>query len=115
MDRELTAKLHELRPNSNHLVARHSVPLREPPKGPLRQIAPSLLVYQLSALPARPPCASCPSKEYRKTIVKEIRTGIDREHWRRLAEVAVVTAEIGTRNEGHTTGVMRQASCRRSR
>jgi len=41
--------------------------------------------------------------------MKEIRAGIDREHWRRLAEVAVATAEIGTRNEGHTTGVMRQA------
>src|SRR5208282_1620488 len=69
----------------------------------------------LSTLSASSPCASSTSKEYRKTIMKEIRAGIDHEHWRGLAEVAVVAAEIGTRHEGHTIGVMRQASRRRSR
>jgi hypothetical protein len=88
------------------------VPLQELPVSPLRQVAPFLSVHQLSTLFASGPCASSSSKEYRKTIMKEIRAGIDREHWRRLAEVAVVAAEIGTRHEGHTTGVMRQASCR---
>jgi len=47
--------------------------------------------------------------------MKEIRAWIDREYWRRLQKSQWSPAEIGTRNEGHTTGVMRQASCRRSR
>jgi len=38
--------------------------------------------------------------------MKEIQAGIDRKHWRRLAEVAVVTAEIDAGNEGHAAGVV---------
>jgi hypothetical protein len=85
------------------------VPLQELPVSPLRQVAPFLSVHQLSTLFASSPRASSASKEYWKTIMKEIRTGIDCEDWRRMAEVLVVTAEIGTRNEGHTTGVMQLA------
>ena len=105
MSSKEATQLCELRSDNKLLVTRGSVPLQELPVSPLRQVAPFLSVHQLSTLSASSPCASSTSGEYRKTIMKEIRAGIDREHWRRLAEVAVVAAEIGTRNEGHTTGV----------
>lgn len=81
------------------------MPLEELPVRSFAQVGPLFLIYEFSTLLAGSPCASSTSKEYRKTIVKKIRAGIDRKHGRRLAEVAVVTAEIGTRNEGHTTWV----------
>lgn len=114
VDCEQSAQLRELRSHKKHLVTRGSVPFDEFPIRPLGQLGPLLAVHQLSTLPARSPRA-CPSGEHRKAVDQEIRARIDGEHGRRLAEIAMVAAEIDARDESHTSGGRRPCSAQPDR